>query len=466
MPFQVRRGALTSLAALCAVASFAGGGVYYSTRHGDPESGVYRLDSEPRGECSQCHDQHASRGGVATGGPFPYLLFTANDNALCSGCHNGSSAHAIYPGAAPWANSSHALSASMIWPGPTPPSRPSSDAGKCVNCHDPHGASDGDGLVPSLATLREEELCIPCHDGSPAFADVRLQFQKPFVHPIGTSGRHDAAEDGNPSRYGGPSRHAECVDCHNPHYGAGDPVPPTPPNASNRIVAVGRVRVENGPAGTTPVYTWAGPEQTSFPNEYEVCFKCHSSWTTRPAGQSDLALLLNPNNPSFHPVEEAGRNRNIDPNAFVNGWSWDRLTYCSDCHSSDDPTVRGPHGSNYRHLLKADYAATSVRTPMAPSDLCFECHAWDVYANRSTPQSVRRASRFNPPAISQGHTYHVDQRGYSCFACHASHGSTLFPALIATGRVPGLAGFTQSLNGGSCSPTCHGGETYTINYPR
>jgi hypothetical protein len=128
--------------------------------------------------------------------------------------------------------------------------------------------------------------------------------------------------------------------------------------------------------------------------------------------------------------------------------------------------VRGPHGSNYRHLLKADYAATSVQTPMAPSDLCFECHAWDVYANRSTPQSVRRASRFNPPAITQGHTYHVDQRGYSCFACHASHGSTLFPALIATGRVPGLAGFTQTPSGGSCSPTCHGSKSYPINYPR
>jgi hypothetical protein len=51
-------------------------------------------------------------------------------------------------------------------------------------------------------------------------------------------------------------------------------------------------------------------------DEYQLCFKCHSSWTTQPAGQSDLALLLNNNNPSYHPVEAAGRDPLIASGAF------------------------------------------------------------------------------------------------------------------------------------------------------
>jgi len=455
-----------SLATLAVgIAGLAWSGGFETTKHGDPAAGVLRVDGEPRGECTQCHEQHASLRGTPTGGPFPFLLFAPNDNALCVTCHSGEGTLAIYPGSPPWEQSTHALSGRFLWPGPTPPGRPSSDTGKCLNCHDPHGARDAAGLIPSMLVAREERLCLSCHDGSPA-PDVRTQIQKPFAHPIGLSGRHAATEGDDASRYGVGSRHAECVDCHNPHFGASDPLPPAAPNASNRSLGVGRVRVTNGPAGTRPIYTWAGPGERSFAAEYEVCFKCHSSWTTRPVGQSDLALLTNPNNPSYHPVQARGKNAGIDSRSFVTGWSSDRLTYCSDCHSSDDPLTRGPHGSNYRYLLKASYAATSVPTPMAPSDLCFECHTWDTYADPSAASASLAASRFNPPAVPNGHAFHIGQQGLSCYACHESHGSTLRPALIATGRSPGLSNYTQTLSGGTCAMTCHTSSSYTLNYPR
>jgi hypothetical protein len=316
-----------------------------------------------------------------------------------------------------------------------------------------------------MTAVREEGLCLECHDGAPA-PDVRGPFRRAFAHPIGTSGRHDAGEGGDASRFGTGNRHVECADCHNPHRGLRDRVPPVPPAASNRLVGVSRVKVTNGTAGSMPIYTYAGPAETGFAAEYEICFKCHSSWTTRPVGQSDLALLLNPGNPSFHPVEQAGRNRNIADAAFVNGWAWDRLVYCSDCHGSDDPTVRGPHGSSYRHLLRKDYAATTARTPMAPTDLCFDCHSWDTYANRGAGSSVLGASRFNPPRTGEGHAFHVGEQGYTCYVCHQSHGSTQRGALIATGRAPGVAGFSQSAGGGTCTATCHGTESYSVNYPR
>jgi predicted CXXCH cytochrome family protein len=463
MPQRVSRG-LAAVFALAAATAWASGGAYRSTRHGDPDAGVLRLDGEPRGECGHCHDQHASRLGTATGGPFPYLLFAANDNALCATCHDPAGRHDVYPGMAPWSASTHAISSIMVWPGPTPPGRPAADAGKCVNCHDVHGNRDADGILPSLTAVREEGLCLGCHDGDPA-PDVRGPFRRAFAHPIGTSGRHDAAEGGDPSRFGAGNRHVECADCHNPHRGLRDRVPPSPPAASNRMVGVSRVKVTNGPAAANPIYTYAGPAETGFAAEYEVCFKCHSSWATQPVGQSDLAVLLNPNNPSFHPVEQVGRNRNIASDAFANGWSWDRLVYCSDCHGSDDPSVRGPHGSAYRHLLRRNYETTPLAA-MAPTDLCFDCHAWDTYANRTAATARLAASRFNPPGTPRGHAFHVGEAGYSCFACHLSHGSTQRSALVATGRAPGVAAYSQTPTGGSCTATCHGTETYSVNYAR
>lgn len=461
----MRRALATSGLVLAASTALAGGGVYRRTSHGDAVKGVLRLDSEPRGECAQCHDPHASRGGTSTGGPYPYLLFRANDTALCGTCHDAASPSEVYPGAAPWASSSHALSSVMVWPGPQPRGRPNDDAGKCVNCHDPHGNADAAGLIPSQAHTREQELCLPCHDGSPA-PDVRAPFNAPFRHPIGTAGRHLAGEGGDSARFGGANRHAECNDCHNPHRVARDAVAPRAPAASSRVAGVSRVKVSNGAPGTRPVYTWVGAGDLAFPAEYEVCFKCHSSWTTQPAGQSDLAVLLNPNNASYHPVQEPGKNRNIDPLAFVNGWTWDRLTYCSDCHGSDDTAVRGPHGSQYRSILKKDYAASSAPAPMAADDLCFQCHAWNTYANPAATDAEKRASRFNTPAASGGHTFHVALQGYTCYACHQSHGSVLRPALIATGRSPGVTAYTQASGGGACAATCHVSRTYAANYAR
>src|SRR6266508_4842812 len=175
---------------LMSAIALAGGGVYRTTKHGDPLNGVQRLPSELRGECAQCHDEHASRGGVATGGPYPYLLFAPDDNLLCLSCHAPTGTLSIWQGDASWNPSSHATSGGAVWPGPVPPSRPNSDAGKRVNCHDPHGQSDAGGVIPAMTFQREESLCYPCHDGSPA-TDIRGQFQKISKHPITTAGKHD-----------------------------------------------------------------------------------------------------------------------------------------------------------------------------------------------------------------------------------------------------------------------------------
>ncbi len=320
-----------------------------------------------------------------------------------------------------------------------------------------------------MAFAREENMCLPCHDGSPAAADIQSQFLKIYKHPIATPGKHAEEEAGDASKFGASpinNRHSECVDCHNPHAAQRDAIPPIPPGASARLNGVSRIRLVNGLAGTRPIYTYAGPGDTVPPNEYEICFKCHSSWTTQPGGQSDLAVLFNTNNPSFHPVEDKGKNPNIPPAAFANGWTWDRLTYCTDCHSSDGNSPRGPHGSTFRYILKKGYMGRAGVYPPTSTDLCFDCHDYETYANPNSTDATQGNSRFNRPKTTQGHAFHVGTQGFSCYTCHQTHGSATLPALIATGRTPGIFSYSQNATGGTCAPSCHGSDTYTVNYAR
>jgi len=226
--------------------------------------------------------------------------------------------------------------------------------------------------------------------------------------------------------------------------------------------------VLNGPAGTPPGYAFvpASDTLTAPVAEYQLCFKCHSSWTVQPPGQTDMARVLNPNNPSFHPVEAGGRNPFIDPLAFTTGWSATSLVRCGDCHGSDFPQAAGPHGSNHAYLLRAPYDPSSMPRRMSEEELCFTCHSQDVYANLGAPAAVRARSRFNRPATTQGHAEHVLRHDVPCGACHVTHGSTTQPFLMATGRTPGLVAFSSSANGGTCTPTCHAPRSYTVNYAR
>jgi len=412
--------------------------------------------------CMSCHTMH---GSPAADGSLARL---ANVTTLCSDCHT------LADTASPAAHLSP--SSGVLWPGPQygtlfPRVTDPAKRGFCTNCHQPHGWPDGGNPTqdyPTLLVNREESLCYACHDGSPAATNVLLQFTKSYRHPTPDySGRHSAAEGGNAASYGTGNRHAECDDCHNPHAARADAAAPAPPNASNRIAGVGRVAVTNGAAGTTPAYTYRGPADTTAPvAEYEVCFKCHSSWTTQPPGQSDTAVEFNSNNPSYHPIEAQGKNTNILVNSFVNGWTGQSMMYCTDCHTSEDVTVRGPHGSQYRYLLKRPFIATSTNRTTASTEACFDCHSFNTYATTQSSDTVLAYSRFNRPNFEAGHSFHVAEKGTPCYACHDSHGSTTQPHMMVVGRNPGLNSYTETATGGSCSPTCHGTETYRLNYPR
>jgi hypothetical protein len=210
-----------------------------------------------------------------------------------------------------------------------------------------------------------------------------------------------------------------------------------------------------------PTYVWRGPGDSDA-REYEICFKCHSSYTTQVPGQSNLALLTNPANASFHPIQAQGKNPRINAAAFVTGYDGQSMILCTDCHSSDTPDVRGPHGSSYRYLLKKPSTTTTARIAMPSNDICFDCHVRDVYANNGATTAVQNYSRFG---AGNGHGFHVDAYSVTCYSCHETHGSAVRPALIAI-RAGGVTSYTQTANGGSCSPSCHNSESYIVSYAR
>ncbi len=429
---------------LFASTALAKNGAFRSTPHGDPQKGPERQTSVQRGSCVQCHNWRANKGARA-GRLENRGLFASNNNELCITCHATPSPSGVFPSAADWQQSAHAMT--------------SAEGNLCIQCHDPHGVRDSAGVIPAMLREREPGLCLRCHDGARGGADIRSEMRKPSIHARDARGTHDPHEGNNRA----PQRHATCSDCHNPHRAMQPSAPSPAPEASQRLAGVSRVETTGGVAGMAPLYTWRTAADPATANEYEICFKCHSSWTRQPPGQSDIALETSPASRSFHPIQAVGRNPRIDRNAFVGDWDAQSRVSCTDCHSSDDDRVRGPHGSSYPFLLKKRSPSISDPEPMSRGDLCFDCHSFDVYADASSHATVQRASRFNAPA---GHAFHSGTMKVACGVCHETHGSRREEALIATGRFPGISSYTQTAAGGTCNSTCHSTKSYVVSYPR
>jgi len=306
-------------------------------------------------------------------------------------------------------------------PGPTPTPGPpahnghlaySNDTAACAACHRVHTAK-----APYAVEKRwpEEEVCFTCHDGTGA-PNIKTQFLKTYKMPVtdpAKTGIHSLTEahTKDPSRFSGANRHVECTDCHNPHYAAQGNHPRGSAYSYGPLQGMWGVSATYNDAWTPP--TFATVNTVTY--EYEVCFKCHSSWAygasppMSPSGgftQTDQSKEFNPLNASYMPVVAQGKNPFIYQAGLRVGQSYagsllngdggatnrllptSRVT-CTDCHGSDtqaDPA--GPHGSTNPFILRRPWSRTTGQNTgnggvNTSNNLCFLCHDYAMYTNGS-----------------------------------------------------------------------------------
>ena len=410
---------------------------------------LVRTDSQSRLQCTACHDPHNDQYGS-------FLVMDNTGSALCLVCHNpgswGTSAHAVSSAVVPAALAS-AISAkvtSRVVSSKKVVANTVATLG-CASCHVSHKAGTKQHLLMNAVL---EQNCLDCHNGgTTASKNVAADFQKASIHPITlNSEAHSSVEDPvNPSE-----RHVVCADCHNPH-------------AAKKAAAVAP-NVGGPLTGVTGVAAAGGVIKPAL-REYEVCFRCHADSVARgPATvsrqyiQTNTRLQFATGNQSFHPVESAGKNVSGVP-SLIAPWTTASVTYCTDCHNSDQSPAaggsgpNGPHGSIYRPILERNLVLTDNEAESgAAYALCYKCHS--------------RTSLLGNQSFSF-HRQHVVNDQTACTTCHDSHGvangahlinfNTTYVTPSSNGRMEYLSTGTYS---GVCSLTCHGKDHAAVRYNR
>jgi len=390
-------------------------------------------------------------------------------------------------------------------------------ADQCATCHRAHTGVNR-SILKSAAP--QSTLCFTCHDGSGANTNVSADYTNPAV-PANVPAtrsyyRHDALVTSthtmdNLNEFGGVSnRHSECGDCHDSHRANATNSTQTTSGwtASGRLASVSGVSVTNGAAGSSPTYTFLDGETAAPTREYQLCFKCHSGFTTLPSNTGftpsryvlDKGVELNPANPSYHPVEAAGKNTTQKMTDSLNGTSpyklWTFTTSstirCSNCHASATrfslatPPAAGAslpsHTSQYRGILLQNYRDRVLKSSAeaytaADFALCYLCHGEAPFtaSGGTAMTNFQRHSLHVARLAGKGSggtdidTAGAGQGNSLCAECHFRIHSTTYkvgtqaltgtklvnfaPNVIANGSITWTS---TGIGQGSCTLTCHG----------
>jgi len=329
----------------------------------------------------------------------------------------------------------------------------------CASCHRTHSAQS----VILRSQTGEEQVCYSCHTSGSSGIDIKTAFSSNpntstsyFSHPVSKTVNIHLPEENLGASFGGVNRHVECEDCHDPHSAAR-----TDPSGSVMVPSI-QQEMYNA-TGVDPVWTATGAPSifnwiSKADREYQVCLKCHSSFTSLPTyipdgygwtetnptigfignglakltstnpaqvvDSRDMAQEFNPFQVSFHPVASLGRNQSMPSGSFVSGWSQTSMVYCTDCHqNASTPTGgNGPHGSPNLHLLDGSTQyitrASNNQNDLihTSGEICFKCHQYNTYANSANPVSTTNFRN----GTTNLHGFHEFA---SCYTCHDSHGS-------------------------------------------
>jgi len=234
----------------------------------------------------------------------------------------------------------------------------------------------------------------------------------PSRHPAGAVKDSHSATETAPF-----TRHVECTDCHNVHETTSTVA--AAPEVYGSLRGAFGVEVTHVGTGSDVTFDQASPAAY----EYQVCFKCHSSYATDAGleGARDILAEVNTNNASAHGVEQSSP-ATAQAGTFVGPWTSDSVLYCIDCHSSADTAVdavAGPHTSSEAPILASPYLGVLASSTAL---LCYDCHKLTVYYS-GTEDAGASASWFSDATAGPLHGLHVREHGFGCAACHVSHGS-------------------------------------------
>ena len=314
----------------------------------------------------------------------------------------------------------------------------------CASCHVGHGVA-GSAMLPKA----EEDFCYQCHGDfqeidvllrsnrlSPTVRtrNMRLEFNKANRHPVELRSDVLPAPTEAGRRASNPSR-SECLDCHRGH------------GVSRPMVGAGVPKLST-------------LEEGKF--EYELCYRCHAGVSQFSVARKDIKAWFDTKNPSFHPLEAAGKNSDVP--SLREPYSILSQVNCTDCHNNDNlDGPRGPHGSTNAALLEKRYATRDfISESTEEYALCYKCHDREsILTDQSFPH----------------HERHVVIARTSCFTCHSSHGSELSPHLIRFREdidplriQPSSSGRLEFIDrgrySGECYLTCHGIDHDPKSYQR
>jgi predicted CXXCH cytochrome family protein len=395
-------------------------------------------------ECTSCHDPHVQNiDKIAQN----FLVRDSSNAQMCTACHDPTRVvqGQINP-LSPWPGSIHQMATNQVSPDAHAGSYATVGVNACTSCHLSHDAVAPARLLrpatpASPASDPATQDCMTCHNGgtylSPAPANIMAEVAK-TGHPLPAGNNfHDAAETPLLNN----NRHATCVDCHHAH-GSNQvitfPVPPTLRVSQSGVTGISAL---DGITALTPAV-----------NQYENCLRCHGTSTGKqrlivygyapmrlvaPADALNVIPEFASTATSSHPVTHDRTSPLPQPSLLVNmlnenGTTSPRIMgvriLCTDCHNSDDNREfggtgpNGPHGSANLHILERNYQFSQAAVPggvvtnlfpnpdltvTGPYAMCAKCHdLTNVVANNSFNQ----------------HGLHISQYGFSCSACHTSHG--------------------------------------------
>ncbi len=286
----------------------------------------------------------------------------------------------------------------------------------CGACHDATGRGK-----PAMLKDYAVELCLRCHGPSGkieerANSNIFSIITKKSNHPVIETSKYHTPNEELPEKAAAMPRHVSCLDCHNAHM------------------------TKSG-----NVLTWirgtdlSGVKKIRAEKESEVCYNCHSDSINLPSTSYNIRLEFDPGNASYHPVERTSRGRS---RSLYKGISQGSYINCSSCHE--------PHGSDHSPLLRLNYNLTDGAESPYAYELCYNCHNRDSILSN---QSFRGS-----PSAEYGHREHIIYQKTSCYTCHASHGSSMYPNLISFNPtiVTGARQYFDYRGGrAQCNLTCH-----------